>query len=760
MGGPAATRIDLANPGIARDFPPPNALVMGESKPGATPTKFGTFGGVFTPSTLTILGVIMFLRFGQVVGQSGIANALIIVLCAKLITTLTALSISAIATNTRVQGGGAYFLISRSLGVEFGGAIGIVFFLAQAISVSMYVIGFTEALLNLFPDVGSARFIASTVNLVVFICVYIGAGWTIKLQYGILAILVLSILSFFAGAIPSATMETLQANMKPSYSPGQNVFIAFALFFPAVTGIMAGVNMSGDLASPSKSIPKGTLLAIAFTGVIYLTMALLLGASRPRGDLIENSFVMLDIAWSPMLINAGIFAATLSSALGSMMGAPRILQALARDNIFPRLKSFAKGTGASNEPRNAVVLTFIIAEVGILLGDLNAIAPVITMFFMVTYGTINLACFYESITNNPSYRPTFKASHWITALLGAIGCAVVMLLMAPIPAIASIAAMAGLHWFIGRKEIQARWGNVSSGVAFERARKSLLKLEEEKYHPKNWRPTVLALSGGAWQRNHLAEFGYLLTAGHGILTLAQIIQGDVEDKVERRRQGEAKLRKYIVDNELEAFSSVVVENDLLEGVQALLQCSGIGGFKPNTLLLGWSEDPKRRVQFFKILRLSLELNRSIIMIRSAGDEKHILWSTPPSGTIDIWWKGGRNGTLQLVLAHLLSQNSEWRRHQIRVMVGVSKGSDAEKSEIRIRELLETARVKATPVVLATDDITREMQSQSASAAVVFMGFEPPEEGAEDPFMDDLLYQIGDLKNVILVSSAGNTSLTT
>lgn len=732
---------------------------MGESKTGVTPNKFGTFGGVFTPSTLTILGVIMFLRFGQVVGQSGVTNALIIVLCAKLITTLTALSISAIATNTRVKGGGAYFLISRSLGVEFGGAIGIVFFLAQAISVAMYVIGFTEALLNLFPDVGSARFIASSVNIVVFICVYIGAGWTIKLQYGILAVLALSIISFFAGAIPSATMETLQANMKPAYPPGQNLFIVFALFFPAVTGIMAGVNMSGDLASPSKSIPKGTLLAILSTGIVYLLIALLLGASRPQSELIGNSFVMLDVAWSPLLINAGIFAATLSSALGSMMGAPRILQALARDNIFPSLKSFAKGAGSSNEPRNAVVLTFVLAEIGILLGDLNAIAPVITMFFMVTYGTINLACFYESITNNPSYRPTFKASHWSTALLGALGCAAVMFLMAPVSAIASIAAMASLHWYIKRKQIHARWGNVSSGVAFERARKSLLKLEEEKYHPKNWRPTILALSGGAWQRNHLAEFGYLLTAGHGILTLAQIIQGDVENKVERRREGESKLRQYIVENDLEAFTSVVVENDLLKGAQAMLQCCGIGGFKPNTLLLGWSENPERRVPFFKILRLSLELNRSLVMIRSVGEESQLLWSSPPNGTIDIWWKGGRNGNLQLVLAHLLTQNDRWRRHKIRIMVGVSKTTDPAKAESNIQTLIETARVKATPHIVCSDNIYDEMRVHSASAAVVFIGFEIPAAGNEDDFMQTTSERIGELPNVILVSSAGNTSLT-
>jgi hypothetical protein len=220
-------------------------------KSAALSNKFGTFGGVFTPSTLTILGVIMFLRFGQVVGDSGIRDAILIILGAKLITTLTAFSISAIATNTRVEGGGAYFLISRSLGVSFGGAIGVVFFLAQAISVAMYVIGFTEAIVNLFPDLGlSFLAIGSIVNFLVFVCVFIGAGWTIKLQYGILAILLVSLVSFFWGAIPVATAARAAENFGPGYSKGESLFTMFALFFPAVTGIMAGVNMSGDLKSP------------------------------------------------------------------------------------------------------------------------------------------------------------------------------------------------------------------------------------------------------------------------------------------------------------------------------------------------------------------------------------------------------------------------------------------------------------------------------------------------------------------------------
>ncbi len=294
-----------------------------EDQAPGKPTKLGTFGGVFTPCTLTILGVIMFLRFGQVVGQAGIIQAMLIVLGAKTITTLTTLSLSAIATNTRVKGGGAYYLISRSLGVEFGGAIGVLFFLAQAISVAMYIIGFTEAFANTFPSL-SPHFtaIASLVNLVTFVCVYIGAGWTVKVQYFILAILVASLGSFYSGAIGQFDPGLMQANLMPHYAEGQSFFTMFALFFPAVTGIMAGANMSGDLANPSKSIPTGTLLAVIVTGLVYLSQAFLLACARPADELITNNMVIRDISAWPILITAGVFAATLSSALGSMMGAP------------------------------------------------------------------------------------------------------------------------------------------------------------------------------------------------------------------------------------------------------------------------------------------------------------------------------------------------------------------------------------------------------------------------------------------------------
>jgi amino acid transporter len=434
----------------------------------------------------------MFLRFGQVVGQSGILLALLIVLLAKVITTLTTLSLSAIATNTRVRGGGAYYLISRSLGVEFGGAIGVLFFSAQAISVSLYVIGFTEAFTGTFPSL-STHFvgIASLVNLATFLCVYIGAGWTIKVQYFILAILVAALASFYCGAATDFRLEHLQANLSPRFREGDNFYTMFALFFPAATGIMAGANMSGDLRDPGKSLPTGTFGAIAVTAVTYVLLLVLLGGSVERSDLVENSFILHDVGLWPSVIVAGVFAATLSSALGSMMGAPRILQAFARDGIFKRLTFLGKGSGPNAEPRRAIVVTALVSQAAILLGDLNAIAPIITMFFMVTYGTLNLACFYEGYSRNPSFRPRFKYSHWSLALAGTIGCLIAMLLMDAVWAIVSLLAMAGLYWAIRRIGIRARWGDVHSGVAFERARRALLKLEEQPIHPKNWRRSYL-----------------------------------------------------------------------------------------------------------------------------------------------------------------------------------------------------------------------------------------------------------------------------
>ncbi len=719
--------------------------------------RFGTFGGVFTPCTLTILGVIMFLRFGEVVGNAGIIRAILIVLFAKLITTLTALSLSAIATNTQVKGGGAYYLISRSLGIEFGGAIGVVFYVSQAIAVALYVIGFTEALVAVIPTLAAAPLVVATaVNVAVFICVYIGAGWTIKVQYGILSLLVLAIASFVVGALRAWDTTLLNANWGSSYATGEHYWTMFALFFPAVTGIMAGANMSGDLKDPGRSIPRGTLLAILFTGVIYIAFAFLLGGAVPRDALLADSMIVSRRALIPLLIILGVLAATLSSALGSLMGAPRILQALARDRVLPLLGPFAKGSGDAGEPRRAIVLSFAIAQAGVMLGDLNAIAPVITMFFMITYGAINLATFMEGFSGNPSYRPTFRWCHWLVSLAGALFCGGVMFLISPVWAIIAVIIMSAIYLTLRRQQLKTSWGDVVRGAVFERIRRDLLVLQQSKYHIRNWRPAILVLGGSSRERLYIAAMGQRLAGKHGLLILGSVLVGSPSELLDRHSNVQRALRKLVADNNLEAFPVVTIAPRLTEGISSLIQCCGLGALRPNMVLFGWNTDPERDAIFEDDMRSVARLGRSMAVFYSQFPPRDI-WSLRP-GSIDIWWQGkGANGHLMLLLAHLLCSDPDMRGRRIRIVRMLKSEAGREETLTHLRELSEDVRIPCDPVVVIDDDFSSVLHRESANAALVILGLPDPRE-QETGMVDHMKEQIVGLPNVLFVYSAGDMSL--
>ena len=719
------------------------------------------FGGVFTPCTLTILGVIMFLRFGYVVGQAGIIYALIIIAVSKAITFLTTLSLSAIATNTRVEGGGAYYLISRSLGVEFGGAIGLVFFLAQAISVAMYVIGFTDALVA-STSIGVPNVVISTCcNVFVFICVYIGAGWTIRLQYFILAMLLASLVSFYVGAIPAFDPTIFQENLSVGCDR-QTFFAMFALFFPAVTGIMAGANMSGDLKDPARSIPAGTLWSIVFTGAIYISLALLMGGARDAETLATldpHKLVISDISRWGLLITIGVIAATLSSALGSMMGAPRILQAFAKDNVFPSLRFFAAGAGETNEPRRATIVTFCISQVAILLAsDLNAITPLITMFFMITYGLLNLATFYEAITKNPSYRPRFRYSHWITSLAGFGGCVAVMFLIDWRWASIAMLGMSVLYFYIANKQVETRWGDLQDGLLFERTRRNLLKLEQQLHHPKNWRPIILALSGASQSRPHLPIYGHWFAAGHGVLSLGNVIQSDVENRLERLVNQERLLYAFIKEQKLEAFPAVVAAPSVAEGMESLVQTHGLGALRPNTVMLGWPSDIDNAESFLETLNSIALLERSTIALRFLPAALDLDARNVPLGTIDVWWRGSQNGELMLLLAHLLTQNPEWRSRPIRLIRTIQNEAGHDEVLRHLNELIDKSRIRATPHVVVTGDPVSAIAKTSRGAGIVFMGMASPEAGKGSEFLERMNNLSNDLQRVVFVRSGGGMSI--
>lgn len=717
--------------------------------------SFSTFGGVFTPCVLTILGVIMFLRFGFVVGQAGVWAALAIVLASKLITTLTTLSLSAIATNTRVEGGGAYFLISRSLGPEFGGAIGLVFFVAQALSAAMYAIGFSEALMVFLPEGTSPTVVASLTNAVVAICVWVGAGWAIKIQFVILASVVVSLLSFYAGGLGHFSSATLAQNMGTGFTTGQSFWTVFALFFPAVTGIMAGANMSGDLQDPGRSIPRGTLAAVFVTMLVYASQAVVLGGSATRDQLITSNLVISEVSSIPFLITIGVFAATLSSALGSMMGAPRILQSLARDRVFLKLVPFAI-SGSDGEPRRAVLATALIAQLGIMAADLNTIAPLITMAFLVTYGLLNLATFYESITNNPSYRPQFRYCNWMTSLAGAIGCGVVMLLIDWRWALVASSVVAILHYYLKQANLNAHWGDLNSGLLFERTRRNLLKLEAGLYHPKNWRPFVLAFSGSGFSRPHLVVFGSWLTRETGVLTLGQVIPGGLGEGAKRLVSQESILHSMIKDRKLNAFPAVVVANDYTAGVQALVQCQGLGRLRPNVVLMGCPLSSDRMQVFGGLLRNLQQIDRSIVVLRQTDEP--VGEEFAPLGTIDVWWRGRANGELMVLLAHLMLSHPTWQGRQLRLLRVVQKESGVEEVKSHLDGLLKEARIVGKTKVVVSDRAAEAIQSTSRNAAFVFLGLPIPGEEEDAMFLERLEQLVGGLSRVAFVFSAGEMKL--
>jgi amino acid transporter len=704
---------------------------------------------------LTILGVIMFLRFGYVVGQAGVLAALLIVLASNAITTLTTLSLSAIATNTRVEGGGAYFLISRSLGPEFGGAIGIVFFAAQALSVAMYVIGFSEALMAFLPAGTSPILVASITNFVVAICVWAGASWAIKVQFAILACVMISLISFYGGALERFSSQTLASNLATGFQGGESFWTVFALFFPAVTGIMAGANMSGDLRDPARSIPRGTLAGVAFTMVIYASMAVMLGGSASHAELIGDNLVVNKVAKFSLLITLGVFAATLSSALGSMMGAPRILQSVARDRLFLRLVPFG-ASGTDGEPRRAILATVLIAQVGIMAADLNTIAPLITMAFLLTYGLLNLATFYESITNNPSYRPQFRYCNWMTSLAGAIGCGLVMLLIDWRWAIVASGLVGALHYYLTQANVNADWGDLNSGLLFERTRRNLLRLEDSLYHPKNWRPFVLAFSGSGFSRPHLVVFGSWLTRETGVLALGQVISGELDDQSERKLSQERILHAMIKERKLAAFPAVVVATDYTAGVEALVQCQGLGRLRPNVVLMGCPLSADRMKVFGGLLRNLQRLDRSVVVLRQtdepAGEEQ------APPGTVDVWWRGRANGELMVLLTHLMLSHETWRGRQLRLLRVVQSESAIEEVKSHLDGLLREARIVGKTKVVVSSNANSSIQSTSRNAAFVFLGLPTPDEGEDDEFLNRLELLVGDLPRVALVRSAGGMKL--
>ncbi|MDX1679011.1 amino acid permease, partial [Arsukibacterium sp.] len=470
-----------------------------EKAEAAQPQKFGTLAGVFTPTLLTILGVIMFLREGWVVGNAGLAGAILIIVLSFSITSATGLSMSSFVTNIRIGAGGAFSMISQSLGLEAGGAIGIPLYISQALAVVMYIFGFREGYMWAVSAWGLPALEPIVIDLLIFAVIFgitmISTALAFKIQYLILAIIVTSLLSVaiaaFQGSMdqPIVWWGDFRGSPEDNFS-GTSFWLVFAVFFPASTGIMAGANMSGDLKNPRRSIPLGMMSAIGVSLVVYLLLAYWLMRSASIDELTGNYTIMIDRAfWGPAVL-AGLLAATFSSALASFVGAPRILQALASHSIVPYSPAFSKRT-TSGEPRNATFLTAAIVLAAIMLRELNAIAPLVAMIFLLTYATINLVVSVEQSLRLISFRPLMRVPR-IIPLLGLAGCLFAMFIINAVFSLIALALVIAIYLALMRKKLTAPTGDVRSGLFTATAEWAARKVKlTQGVSERAWKPNIL-----------------------------------------------------------------------------------------------------------------------------------------------------------------------------------------------------------------------------------------------------------------------------
>ncbi|MEO9872087.1 hypothetical protein [Ekhidna sp.] len=615
--------------------------------------KFGTFGGVFVPSILTILGVIMYLRLPQIVGEAGLWYTLGIIVVAHIISVTTGLSISSMATDKKVEAGGPYYIISRSLGLPIGGTLGLALFVGLSFSISLYLIGFSESFLPYFgfsSDISNIRIAGSLALIVLTIITFISTSLAIKAQFFILIAIVLSLISILYGQHEFTTESPLFYSSPNATS----LMVLFGIFFPAVTGFSAGVSMSGDLEDPKRSIPKGTIAAITTGFIIYVALAIFFSFTVSREALTNDSQILLNTAWIPELVVAGIWGATLSSALGSILGAPRIMQAIAVDKIGS--KFFAKGHGPTKEPRNAVLLAFVIAEAGILIGELDIIARIVSIFFITTYGFLNISAAFEKWTST-DYRPDFKVSGWVS-LIGAIACLVVMIQLDLLALLGAVLILGLTYFLLKKRELTLDSGDAWSGVWASVVKTGLTNLMKHSVNNRNWRPNVIMFSGNPNNRIHMIEIGKAIVGKLGILTAFELVKSD--DRIMAKAESDLEKGKDAIGY----FKHKLHCRDIYSGMDQIARVYGFSGVEPNSILMGWSKIPTNEDRFLDLIESFASQNFNTLFLNYDHDKGY-----GNGSTIDIWWSGsGRNLSLSFGLVRSITNSILWKSAKVRVLI--------------------------------------------------------------------------------------------
>uniref|UniRef100_A0A8C0FVD0 Solute carrier family 12 member 3 n=1 Tax=Bubo bubo TaxID=30461 RepID=A0A8C0FVD0_BUBBB len=759
---------------------------------------------------LNIWGVMLFIRLSWIVGQAGIGLSVLVIGMATVVTTITGLSTSAIATNGFVRGGGAYYLISRSLGPEFGGAIGLIFAFANAVAVAMYVVGFAETVVELLKENGTLMVdemndirIIGAITVVILLGISVaGMEWEAKAQIVLLVILILAIGDFVIGTfIPLDSKkpkgffgykaEIFMENFGPDFRQEETFFSVFAIFFPAATGILAGANISGDLAYAYIKRELSLICVLKFRFSLLMTFFMIvstLGSCVVRDatgnfnntivteltncttaacklnydfsscqagcqyGLMNNFQVMSMVSGFAPLISAGIFSATLSSALASLVSAPKIFQALCKDNIYPGFQMFAKGYGKNNEPLRGYLLTFLIALGFILIAELNVIAPIISNFFLASYALINFSVFHASLAKSPGWRPAFKYYNMWISLVGAILCCIVMFVINWWAALLTYVIVLGLYIYVTYKK---------PGNEFQPFFFSLFL--------HNSRPQCLIMTGAPNARPALLHLVHAFTKNVGLMICGHIHMGPRRQAMKELSTDLAKYQRWLIKNKMKAFYAPVHAEDLRDGGQYLMQAAGLGRMRPNTLVVGfkknWRQVDMRDVEtYINLFHDAFDIQYGVVVIRlkegldishlqgqgnfytksqsplNLADQRLLDASTQfqkkqGKSNIDVWWLFD-DGGLTLLIPYLLTTKKKWKDCKIRVFIG-GKINRIDHDRRAMATLLSKFRIDFSDIMVLGDINTKPKKENIAGFEEMIEPFRLHEDDKEQEVADKM-----------------------
>lgn len=695
---------------------------------------FGT-APVFLASISTILGAVMFLRFGYAVGHLGLFGTMLLVLLGHMVTIPTAMAIAEIATNRRVEGGGEYYIISRSFGTSIGGAIGISLYFSQAISVAFYMIAFAEAFQPIFQWVAERYFyvvdprlisLPATMVLLWFI-LRKGASMGVRALWVVCGILLLSLFLFFAGTGSEAAARRAMPLIAHVENPDPFILV-FAICFPAFTGMTAGVGLSGDLKNPRRSIPLGVLSATVVGMLTYAAIIVKLDANATPEQLAGNQLVMADIAlWGP-IIPIGLAAATLSSAVGSILIAPRTLQALARDRVFPLVKLnalLARGRGPAHEPVNATLISGVLALTFVALGNVNFVAQIISMFFMVTYGALCTVSFLEHFAGNPSYRPSFR-SRWYVSLLGAVMCFMMMFQMQPFYAVLALLIMIAIYRGLrytrqGERDLSA----IIEGVMFQLTRRLQIYLQRSTVGvTRDWRPSMVSITRHSLDRLELFDLMRWICQRHGFGQLIQYVEGKLS--ADSQRYADKMKEKLITQTEIAQagiFVEAITAPSYSSALAQVVQLPGVSGLPNNSVLFEYSrEHPEEIEEVLKGAELVAPLGFNVCILRSSG------FRFGYRKQIHVWLTGDDldNAPLQIMLAYIIVGHPEWDDAEISLFACYPAAYVDQELE-KLNRLIQEGRLpisqhKVSPVTYNDESsFERAAAARSANADLVILG---------------------------------------